>query len=221
MMQNIRTMETRNIDEIIILDVNATPEKRPPLFEEIKEFTKELYCPVTIGGGIYTLDDVGRLIQHCGADKVAICTAALHDPQLIENAAHKYGSQAIVGVINVLRFNGNYATCSGDSSNILDTSPIGYGLALEELGVGEILLSSILNNGLFVGYDTELIEQMSDVTKVPIIANGGCGKPLDMVGAIAHGASAAAASSMFLFTHWTPKDCARELQEAGLPARVE
>lgn len=193
MMQYIKVMETRNIDELIILDVNATIEKRKPKFEEIKEFTKELFCPVTIGGGITELDDIGRLIRECGADKVAIRTNQF----LVYDAVHKFGAQAIVSAIDIYPYH-----CF--TKNV----------------AGELLITSVLNNGAMIGYQLNLIDWAKDYN-VPIIINGGCGTPQHMIEAIKCGASAVAASSMFLFTDHTPRSCARALHAAGIPVRLQ
>lgn len=218
MMQHIRIMETRNIDELIILDVNATIERRKPLFNEIKEFTKELFCPVTIGGGITELDDVSRLIQECGADKIAINTAIQKSDTLIDKIANRFGSQAIVAAIDD---KANYAfnPYNWNAKSIVKTEDLA--VYFTKLGAGEILLTSVNQNGTMKGYDTEILEKVSDAVDIPVIINGGCGKPLDMVAGIACGAAAVAASSLFLFTEHTPRSCAKALQEAGLPVRMD
>lgn len=221
MMQHIRVMETRNIDELIILDVNATIEKRKPLFDEIKEFTKELFCPVTIGGGITELDDIKRLIQDCGADKVTIKNSFNINPNFIREASNKFGSQAIVFAID------GYKSVYNSDTNLMGY--FGYaGIPVSilssvcgGLGAGEILLTSIDNNGIRESYDLNLLKRAVTYTTIPIIINGGCGHPSHMVDAINAGADAVAASSMFLFTEHTPKTCAKALQEAGIPVRSD
>lgn len=220
MMQHIRIMETRNIDELIILDVNATIYKKKPSFDEIKEFTKELFCPVTIGGGITNLDDIGKLIQECGADKVSLQSIIFDDATIIKKAATKYGSQAITVALDVWGTSQNYKITRKGATFWISTDLVEYAKFLEQEGAGEILLTSVNNNGTFKGYDTEILEKVSDAVDIPVVINGGCGKPLDMVGAIACGASAVAASSLFLFTEHTPRSCAKALQEAGIPVRL-
>lgn len=216
MMQHIRIMETRNIDELIILDVNATIEKRKPLFNEIKEFTKELFCPVTIGGGITELDDIKRLIQDCGADKVSIKTVANNDCSFIKDASNKFGSQAIVFAIDTFidPYNKNHYGWAGIPIGILSS-------VSASLGAGELLITSTDNNGTKKGYDTDLTKKIASLVDIPIIINGGCGHPDHMIEAINAGADAVAASSLFLFTDWTPRTCAKALQEAGIPVRSD
>lgn len=221
MMQHIRVMETRNIDELIILDIEATSKQRKPLFDEIKEFTKELFCPVTIGGGITSLDDIGKLIQECGADKVAINSHIWDDDKFLYAAANKYGAQAIVAALDIFTTSENNKI-TRKCGHMWSTGDIKVASQwLQQNGAGEILLTSISNNGMQCGYECELIEKVTDAVDIPVIANGGCGKPLDMLGAIAYGASAVAASSMFLFTDHTPKTCAKVLHEAGLAVRLD
>lgn len=192
MMQHIKIMERRNIDELIILDVNATIEKRKPLFDEIKEFTSQLYCPVTYGGGITELKDIELLLK-AGADKVAI----KHRYNLINVATEKFGRQCIVKSVD---------------SN-------GLWFEAVEQGAGEILLTSMDNNGTMKGYDENLLIFYRHLN-IPIIINGGCGNPQHMIEAIQAGASAVAASTMFLFSSTTPRDCAEALHAAGIPVRL-
>lgn len=219
-MDQVRVMETRNIDELIILDVNATLERRKPLFKEIELYNRELFCPLTVGGGITCLDDIGKLIQECGADKVAINTAALEDISLIEKAANKYGSQAIVGVVNAKANYMGYYVSNGVNNNYLDRSPFRYSLELHKAGCGEILLTSVDNNGTKTGYDIVLLHLISQISKVPIIINGGCGKISHMEAALNCSADAVAASTLWLFTEHTPASASRALQASGLAVRV-
>jgi cyclase len=212
LMQYVRTFEERNVDEIILLDIDATKEGREPNFSSIKEVCTHFFCPVTYGGGVSKIDHISKLIQECGVDKVAICSALL-DASLIQNSAIKYGSQAIVASLNI-KDNMNYYLRSIHAT--VETCALWY----EEFGAGELLLTSVNNNGIQCGYDTELLEKIENIN-IPVVINGGCSKPLDMVAAIKLGANAVAASTMFLYTETTPRDCARALQEAGVPVRVE
>jgi len=165
--------ENRTCDELILLDIDATPQKRGPRFEAIKQFTSKLFCPVTVGGGIRSLDDIRGLLN-AGADKVAIRSHA-RSPFLRE-AVEKFGAQCItVGI--------DYRTVHG---------PMAYhmALALESDGVGEILLTNTDRDGTREGYDLDVLRTICEAIKIPVIANGGCSGPDDMLKAIQAGAHA-------------------------------
>lgn len=206
--QYVNNMANRNVDELVIIDINATKEKRRPYFDKIKEFTDNQFCPVAYGGGISSIEDIGRLIKECGVDKIIVKTKF----SLINTASRKFGSQAIVYAADV-------------KNNVVDGIPrrlnIDRWLNIIQLeGAGEILLTDTVANGQMTGYNYKLITETVENLTIPVIANGGCGEPSHMIEAIKCGASAAAASSMFALRSVTPQDCARALQEAGLPARV-
>ena len=200
MEQYIQVMERRNIDELIILDIEATAKNRPPDFDKLRTFCNNLYCPVTYGGGISSLDHIRDALSN-GADKVAI----RHRLDIVPQAVKKFGAQAIVGVLEF---------CEQDVR--LDNSAI----YLESIGVGEILLTDANRDGMMEGYNLDAIEIVSQAVNIPIIANGGCGEPVHMLQALEAGASAVAAGSMFLYTEFTPRDCARDLIEWGQDVRL-
>lgn len=204
LMQYIKTMESRNIDEIVLLDIDATRDKRAPLFEQIREFTKELYCPCTIGGGIRSLEDISKLLSS-GADKIILGQKAT---SLIKEASLKFGRQCIVVSTEIEL----HAPISSLSTWVK---------TIEDQGAGEILLNSINQNGTRKGYDLDAIYNVSRSVSIPVIANCGCGSPLDMLDAFRAGAHAVAASSMFLFTEHTPRTCAEFLSEHNIPMRIE
>jgi len=210
MLQYVKVMEKRNVDELIILDICATETNRGPLCKEISEYTSNLFCPCTIGGGIRSLDDIHLLLEH-GADKVAIKTMALN-LGFVSEASKKFGSQAIVAVVDVP----SYETHPFVVTNCV----VDHCKLLEEWGAGEILLTDTQREGTMNGYNINIIRAVTDAVHIPVIANGGCGEPIDMVKAIRAGASAVAAGSMFLYTQVTPKDCAEFLYNVGIPVRL-
>lgn len=213
MMQHIEVLERRNIDELIILDINATLEEREPLYEEIKEYTSKLYCPVTIGGGISKLKHIEKLLK-VGADKVAIGHNILN-ASLIPQAIEKFGSQCITGIINHNYF--GYMKCHKGCPH---SSERVVQYLTQNWPLGELIIQSITCDGIInSGYDTGGIRVLSKLTNIPVIALGGCGKPEHMLEVLRSGASAVAASSMFLFTDITPKDCAIYLKEHGVATR--
>lgn len=210
--QFVENMANRDIDELVLLDINATKEGRRPNFDQIKSFTEKLFCPVAYGGGIKTEDDISMLIQYCGVDKVIIRQSKL----LVHTAAHKFGSQAIVYAMDVKHEFG--------FDNVL-TWPInidpGYiAKLISEEGAGEILLTDVDNQGMEGGYNFAVLKEVIDEVKIPVIANGGCGEIQHMIDAIGIGANAVAASTMFALRAVTPQDCARALSAAGLPVRL-
>lgn len=210
----VQLMERREVDELIILDIAATPNNRGPRFEEVKALTENLFMPVTIGGGIRNVNDVRRLLAN-GADKVAICTAAIERPNLINEAAEKFGSQAVVASIDAR--NSKVAACCGQG--MVDKEPVAWAVECEARGAGEILLNSIDRDGMMNGYDLDLIREVSSAVDIPVIACGGCGSYEHMEQAIKAGAHAVAVGAMFQFTEQTPKGASRHLNEHGIPAR--
>ena len=196
MMQHVLNMQERDVDELIIIDIDATYDRREPNYSKIEKYAKELFCPLTIGGGISSLEHIKNLLN-AGADKVCIKSAA-EDNQFVETACQKFGKQCIVQAIDV---------------------PAGWNIT-KGMAVGEILLTAIPFEGMMKGYYLPLIKQFSEISNIPIIANGGCGSPNDMLEAIRVGASAVAAGSMFLYTDYTPKDCSEYLNARGIPCRI-
>lgn len=203
LMDAVRVYERRNVDELILLDIGAG-HRLAPMFDDVLQYTRELFCPVTLGGGIRTLEHIEQALRS-GADKVSIRHAAT--PEFIEAAAKRFGSQAIVFALDVL-----------PATPVAAVMRSAMDAAL--CGAGEILLTSVERNGTMSGYDLRLINAVADAVDVPVIAHGGCGKPEHMADAIHAGAHAVAASTMFLFTEHTPRDCSVYLAEHGIPARV-
>ena len=204
LLQMARVYQRREVDELIILDIDATKERREPDYESVEEIAAELFSPLCVGGGIATLDHINRLLR-CGADKVAIKSHAT--PRFIQEASEKFGAQAIVLAIDFP---------FGDPAMVYAI----YAHQLQGCGVGEILLTSMANDGNMNGYDLKLIHKVSRAVSIPVIANGGCGGYLDMLNAIRAGAHAVAASSIFQFTEATPRGACEYLAEHGVPVRL-
>lgn len=226
LMQLIKTMNTRNIDELILIDIDASREFRTLPFEKIEEFTSELFCPVTLGGGIKSLFDIEQALK-AGADKVSI-NNALVDKEFIKQACQKFGSQAIVAAVDVIL---HAKTVQSDASEYRPTIHCGmqyinksletFVEELEELGVGEILLTAVYRDGTRAGYDKSLIKKVAQKVRIPVIASGGCAGFNDMIDALKAGADAVAAGSMFLFSGLTPKNCSFYLDNHGFPTRLD
>ena len=174
--------------------------------------------PLTIGGGIKSLDDASGIFD-AGADKVAIGSLLHTNPGLVEKIANRYGAQSIVASLDCKMHEGIYKTfyCSGLASSYPVTAVIE---CAAEVGVGEILLTSILHDGVMLGYDYDLIRDAVSVSKIPIVCNGGAGSSAHMKEALSNGASAVAASSIFLWKGSTINEIKRDLDHDGFPIRL-
>jgi cyclase len=216
----IKVYNTREVDELILLDISATPERREPDYESVEEFSAECFVPLTVGGGIRDLDQIKQLLW-AGADKVTINTAAFDEPSLVREAAHRFGSQCIVAAIDFRRLsNGHYECYSHCGSKPTRRSPLDWAIEVEALGAGEILLTSIERDGTMEGYDLELTRLVSERVRIPVIASGGAGNYQHLYEAIVEGkSSAVAAASMFQFTQQTPLEAKQFLATKGLPVR--
>ena len=201
----------RGADEIIFLDINATPEGRGPNLKIVEKIADDFFTPLTVGGGVRSIDDVRDLLN-AGADKVAICT----NLGVIQKAAEKFGSQAIVGVIDAIGSD-TFVHC-GTQRSVYGTRELA--IAIESLGAGEILYTAIDREGMFNGYDIDMLRVIADAVTVPVIAHGGCGGMRDTLRAIEAGASGVAIGSMFQFTNETPRDVAIYLNAHGVEVRI-
>lgn len=225
MKQYTKNMERRGIDEIVVIDIMATPGNR--CIDNINNYLDELFCPITVGGGIRNTEQIQNLLR-TGADKVILGNAIYNMEgtegdgvftELIDAAARKFGSQAVTIALDVQdnRVTALYA----DKRHALGEFTVEeIARAVEQEGAGEILLTTIMNEGLMQGYDLKLIERVANSVSIPVIAHGGCGEPKHMAEAFDAGANAVAAGSMFLFTQTTPKDCALYLRDNGYNVRV-
>jgi cyclase len=220
-MQAIKVYNFREVDELVFLDIAATRAGREPDYVLIDEIADECFMPLTVGGGVRTIDHVRRLLQ-VGADKVAINTAAVDTPSLIAEIASRFGSQCVVVSIDVRRRPEGGAevyTRSGTRATGLD--PVELALRAEAQGAGEILLCSIERDGTLRGYDVEVIRRVSSAVRIPVIASGGCGSYEHMELALREGkATAIAAAAMFHFTEQTPLEAKRYLRQKGYAVRL-
>ena len=205
LIDRIRVIERRDVDELILLDIAATPNNRGPRFDLISEVCSNLFCPVTIGGGVRTLDDIRQLLL-CGADKVSINTEAIRRPEFIKEASDKFGSQAVTVSVDV----------RGDDI----AGAVKSATAFESFGAGEILLNSVERDGTMSGYDIDLIGCVAEAVRIPVIACGGCGSYEHIEQALAAGAHAVGVGAMFQFCDATPKGAARHLREKGFSVRL-
>lgn len=219
-MQAVKVYNVRDVDELILLDIEATPQNREPDYELINSLAEECFVPLAIGGGIQNIETVRRLLR-VGADKVCINTAAYTFPHLVSEVAERFGAQCLVVAIDVHRHTDGRYECYGNCGRIPNgCDPVEWAAELEKLGAGEILLTSIDHDGTMEGYDLQLIQKVSQGVKIPVIASGGAGCYDHMLQAIqVAGASAVAASSMYLFTQQTPLEAKAYLSAHGVAVR--
>lgn len=205
----------RGVDELCILDIGATPEGRGPDLGMIEELTRDCFTPISVGGGVRSLGDIDALLR-AGADKVVINTALFEVPGLLAEASARYGCQAFVAAIDVK--GGMLAFRCGEYTLAADT-PASMARMVEDQGAGEILLTSIDREGMMCGFDLDLISKVSAAVNIPVVANGGCSTYSDMLCALAGGASAVSAGSLFQFTDCTPAGAAAYLEKNGIEVR--
>lgn len=212
-----RIYNARNVDELIVLDIDASLEDDDINTEIITDIANECFMPLTIGGGINTIEDIYKVLN-AGADKVAINYIAYHNPNFIKEASNIFGTQCIVCSIDVKKVNSEYRVFN-KKDGLLDISPLELALRYQEYGAGEILLTSVDREGSTLGYDIELIQLFKNKLDIPIILNGGMGEPKDAVDAIKNGADAVAAAYIFHFSRFTPNDIKNELMKHDIKVR--
>jgi len=196
----VKIFNEKEVDELVILDIKATPEGKPPKNDLVREIVSEAFMPIAYGGGIRSVEDARSMLQ-LGIEKVVINTAAVEDSSLIRAAAQEFGSQSVVMCMDIKRnFLGrNELYIYGGRKNT-KLDPVTFAKRMEEMGAGEIIVNSIDRDGTMTGYDIELIRSVTSAVQIPVIACGGAGKLDDFRKVVSDGgASAAAAGSFFVF----------------------
>ena len=217
----VKVYKEREVDELILLDIAATPEGVPPDCEEIDFIADECLMPLTVGGGVKSCGHFSSLLQ-AGADKVAVNTGALEQPGLINEACSCFGSQCFVLAIDCRRkADGAYEVFSHCGVAPTGRNPVDWAKEAADRGAGEILLTSIERDGTMQGYDTVLTASIASTVDIPVIASGGAGCYEDMWRTINYGkADAVAAASVFHFTEQTPLEAKRYLAKKGVKVRI-
>ena len=213
-----RIYNSRNVDELIVLDIDASVGVNTINIEIIRDIAEECFMPLTVGGGIKTIDDIYKILD-AGADKVSINSTALEDIDFIKDASTLFGSQCIVCSIDVKKKNDVYKVFS-KSKGLLDIHPLSLAKKYQKYGAGEILLTSVDCEGSTNGYDIDLIKIFKNELDIPLIINGGMGEPIHAVEAINNGADAVAAAYIFHFSKYTPDDIKLMLNKNGIPSRI-
>jgi cyclase len=197
----VRIFNEKEVDELIVLDIDATLEKRGPDYNMIEHLAAECRMPLCYGGGVTTSDQVHKIVQ-LGVEKVAISSAAHENPNLVAEAAKFVGSQSVVAVLDIKksRIDGNYEVWTHNGSKNTGKCPSELALQLERLGAGEIVINSIDNDGFMNGYDLTLVEEIRKSISVPLTVLGGAGSLHDICQLIhKYGAIGAAAGSLFIY----------------------
>jgi cyclase len=210
-------------DELVFLDITATPEGRNTMVEVVEKISEKVFMPLTVGGGLRTLDDIQRMLR-AGADKVSLNTSAVLTPDLISRGAERFGSQCMVVAIDARRIQGEnrkwqVVISSGQKPTALDA--IEWARRVVELGAGEILLTSMDADGHRSGYDIALTCAISEAVSVPVIASGGAGSLEDLYQALAAGkADAVLAASIFHYGMHNVSEAKHYLADKGIPVRL-
>ena len=196
----VKIFNTKEVDELVVLDIGATAEGRAPDFEAILDIVSEAFMPVAYGGGITQVDQAQQLFA-LGVEKVVINSAAVDSPDLISQLAVRFGSQSVVVAVDAKRCGifSKLEAMTHNAGNKTGKDPAAFAREMERLGAGEIFLTAVDRDGTMTGYDVELIKQVADAVDVPLVACGGAGKLSDFTRAAQAGASAVAAGSLFVY----------------------
>jgi cyclase len=214
--------DKQGIDELVFLDITASSSDRSTMYDVVRRTAEQVFIPLTVGGGVRTIDDMNTLLR-CGADKVGVNTAAIARPDLLAEGADRFGAQCIVLSVDARRSPGTdsgfeVTTHGGRQGTGMDA--VAWSVRAAELGAGEILLNSMDADGTSSGYDTELIALVRKAVRVPIIASGGAGALEHFPSAVAAGADAVLAASVFHFGTLRIPDVKQALVDAGYPVRT-
>jgi cyclase len=216
--------EQEGADELVFLDITASHEDRGIMLDVVRRTAEQVFMPLTVGGGIRTIEDIRVLLQ-AGCDKVSINSTACKDPQFVKQAADRFGSQCIVVNIDprrVIRDGAEFWEVhinGGRTPTGLEA--VAWAIEVERLGAGEIVLTSMDRDGTKDGYDLPITSAVSDAVQIPVVASGGAGKPEHLVEAILKGkADAVLAASIFHFGEYTIAETKRLMSECGIPVRL-
>jgi cyclase len=215
-----RRYNVEGIDEVVILDITATLEKRQALARTIDAVAREIFLPLTVGGGIRSEDDAAAAVE-AGADKVSLNTAALRNPELISTLARRYGSQAVIVAIDAKRRDDGFAVFVRSGTADAARNAVEWAREAESRGAGEILLTSMDRDGTKAGFDCEMTAAVSDAVDIPVIASGGAGTFDHFTDVFTRGsADAALAASIFHYAESSVADLKRHLRDRGIPVRL-
>lgn len=210
--------DVQGADELTFLDVTASSAGRETTYDVVRQTAEEVFIPLTVGGGVRSVDDVDRLLR-AGADKVGINTGAIERPEVIAEIADRFGAQVLVLSADVRRNDGHFEVTTHGGRRGTGLDAVEWCARAERLGAGEILLNSMDADGTKDGFDIELLTAVRAETSLPLIASGGAGRPADFVEAVEAGANAVLAASVFHFGELTIDQVKDTLRTAGHPVR--
>ena len=206
-------------DEICFLDITASNENRDTIYDVVKNTSKKCFVPLTVGGGVRSVEDINKLLN-CGADKVSINTAAVQNSKVVEDSSRKFGSQCIVVAIDAKRNSGGWEIFTHGGRNPTGINAIEFASKMEKSGAGELLVTSMDKDGTQSGYDIELMQKISSMVNIPVIASGGVGTLDHLVDGIKSGASAVLAASIFHYGTYSVNEAKQYLDSKGIPVRI-
>ena len=208
-------------DEIVFLDIAATPEDRGALLDVVERTARRAFVPLTVGGGVRTTDDV-RAVLRAGADRVSINTAAVRDPRLIDRCARRFGRQCVVVAIDARARESGWEVVVRGGREPTGRDAVAWAVQAAELGAGELLVTSMDRDGTNAGYDLALLRAITSAVPIPVIASGGAGEPSDLVKAVTEGgADAVLAASIFHRDLHSIRAVKEALAAAGIPVRLD
>jgi cyclase len=218
--ENAKAYDEQGADEIAFLDITASYEKRDILIDIVRKTAEEIFIPLTVGGGVRSLEDIRKLLK-AGADKVSINTAAVKEPQFVERASKRFGSQCIVIAIDAKRKEEIWEVYTHGGRVPTELDAILWAKKMEEMGAGEILLTSMDRDGTKDGYDIELTRTISEGVGIPVIASGGVGTLEHLYEGLVYGkADAVLAASIFHYREFTISQVKSYLREKGVTVRL-
>ena len=217
--EQARAYDHEGADEITFLDIGATHENRDTMYDVVSRTAAELFIPLTVGGGVRSVEDVRRLLL-AGADKASINSAAVSDPDLVRRAAEAFGSQAIVVAIDARKMgDGRWEIFTHGGRNPTGLDAVAWAARMESLGAGEILLTSMDRDGTKAGFDLDLLRAVRAAIRLPLVASGGVGTVEHFVEGARVGATGLLAASVFHYGQFRIADAKAALAAAGLPVR--
>ncbi|ABL65923.1 imidazole glycerol phosphate synthase subunit HisF [Chlorobium phaeobacteroides] len=207
-------------DELVFLDISASLESRKTTLEEVMKVSGEVFIPLTVGGGINSVERAKDVFLH-GADKVSVNTAAVNHPELISRIAEKYGSQAVVVAIDIKKIGSDHMVHTHSGKNPTAYEALEWAHKVQELGAGEILLTSMDRDGTREGYDNDILARVSTSVHIPVIASGGAGNLEHLYEGFTIGhADAALAASIFHFRQYSIRQAKQYLRDRGIEVRL-
>ncbi len=206
-------------DELVFLDITASADGRSIMRDIVEKTAEQVFIPLTVGGGIRTLDDF-REILRLGADKISVNSAALNDPSLISEAAQRFGSQCVVCAMDVKKRSGGWDVYLNGGRVNTGRDALEWAVEAERRGAGEILLTSMDTDGTKDGYDLEVTKAVADIVKIPVIASGGAGKLEHFKQVLNAGADAVLVASLFHYGEYTVDDVKQYFKRENIPVRL-